>query len=380
MPKIYIVGASLTKIDRHFDKSIKDLVSEVYDSLISNLKEDSIDAVVVSSALSGVIYNQLNLASIITDYLQLKDLSVYNVELGEASGASAIHIAFSLVRSGIHKSVLVIGVDKLSEYPTWKANRLYSMVLDSEIDYHYGISPVNYAALLTKLYMKRYGYSRNDLTYWPVLMHQNATKVPHAQLRFPISPQKALSGLTMSEPLTIYDTWPIGDGAAALLIANEDIARKYSDELVELAGIGSSGSDLGIPSRDDPLYFPNTYRAFRRALSMANIDGKGLRTYEIHDNYTISAILTLEALGLTERGGGCRFVKELSSGNVGLGINLSGGLKARGHPLGATGVYQVAEIYMQLIGKFPISVDAEVGLAHNMTGLDFTTFITILRR
>lgn len=378
--KVVIVGASLTKIDRHFDRSLKDLAWEVFNSLMDNVKDDHIDALVVSSTTSGITYNQLNLASIIADHLSLRNISLYDVEVGEAGGAAATHLAYSLIKSGLHKSVLVIGIDKLSDFPTWKMNRVISMLLDSEFEYHYGFSPVNIAALLMKMYMKKYGYKREELAYWPVKMHENASKIPHAQLRFTISVRKVVEGLIFSDPLTIYDTWPLGDGAAALLITRDELASKFSDTKVEIAGLGSSGGLPDIFMREEPLFFLNTYEAFMKALAMAKVEKKKINTLEIHDNYTSSALLILESLKLVEKGSGGRAVMNSKLNCCDhFNINLSGGLKARGHPLGATGLYQIAEIYMQLIGVFPISVNADIGLAHSMSGIDNVSYVTILK-
>jgi len=214
-------------------------------------------------------------------------------------------------------------------------------------------------------------------------MHEYGSRNPFAQLRFRIRVEDVLSSPVVSDPIRLLDSSPIGDGAAALVLASEDVARKLSDTLVEVAGVGMATDSVDLSSRQSILEATSVKLAASKAYSMAGIGPRDVDVAEVHDAFTITGLLCLEALGFSERG---RAWKEFADGRFAAGdkpsVNLSGGLKARGHPVGATGVYQVAEVAMQLRGDFP-GVKAgspTIGLAVNFGGVATQTSVVILKR
>ncbi|RLG85238.1 MAG: acetyl-CoA acetyltransferase, partial [Thermoprotei archaeon] len=236
---------------------------------------------------------------------------------------------------------------------------------------------------LMRLYMERYGATREDMALWPVMMHDNSYHNPYAQLRFKTTIQHVISSPIIADPIRLLDSSPIGDGAAVVILASEEIAKKITDTPIEIAGVGLSTDSVDLATREDLLTARSIRLAAHKAYKMANVEPKYIDVAEVHDAFSINAMLVLEELGFAERGKAWKMLKE---GRFRPGdkptVNPSGGLKARGHPVGATGVYQVAEVAMQLRGDFPgVRVDkAEIGLAQNMGGVAVSTSVIILKR
>ena len=375
----YLVASSGIKIDRYFEKSYKELFREVVDELFKKLDNYSIDTVIISSMASELIEHQSNLATILSDYLSIRDVRIYRIESGEASGLAAVQIADSMIRSGLSKSVVVVGIDKLTDYPNAHIASIYSSLKDSEYLQLQGVSPLAEAAILAKLYMRRYDYSYEDLFTWPYTMHQNSPDTPHAQLRFKISPDSYRESPILAEPLRLLDSYPFGDGASAVYMVSEDLVREF-DTAVSIEGVGASNDIADIASRDDPLIFSSVRRSFEQALSTAGVDKNMIKYIEIHDNYTPNAFIVLESLGLAERGQAPeQFENSVINGTH---VNLSGGLKARGNPWGATGIYQIHELFGALIGEFKRNVlgEVEYAAAQSMSGSGDASYSIVLKR
>jgi acetyl-CoA C-acetyltransferase len=232
-------------------------------------------------------------------------------------------------------------------------------------------------------YMHTYRIPREAFADFAVLMHKNGSKNPYAQLPFEISRETVMNSDRIADPITLFDCAPVGDGAAALIICPLDDAPKYSDSFVEIAGIAGATDTIDVASRADMLSLNSTVVAADKAYKMAKIAPGDIDVAEIHDTFTITGALSLEDLGLCERG---KFAKLLEDGAFEPGgtvaINPSGGLKSRGHPVGATGVYQAAEVTMQLLGKADrMQVqEAELGLTQNLGGSGSSSFVSVLRR
>ncbi|MEM0439048.1 MAG: hypothetical protein DJ555_03485 [Desulfurococcaceae archaeon] len=370
---VFINAGSAVEIDRHFDKGFKALALEAFRRLESSYGSVEPDTLVISSMAPESMSEQIGIAGVIADHLALRRLKVFRVEMGEASGLAAILTAYSLVSSGLSKGVLVIGVEKVSEYPVSLIAKVYSMIGDSDYTGLYGISPASEAAILAKIYMDRYGYSYEDLFKWPVLMHKNAVKNPHAQLRFMLKSDSYKDSPIISEPLRLLDAYPFGDGASALYISSMP-----GDTAVEISGVGSSNDSCDAISREDPLFFRSVRESFDDALRMAGIGRDRVKYIEIHDSYTPYAYIVLESLGLVERGDAPRKISMESSSIDTTYVNISGGLKARGHPWGATGIYQTYEVFRSLLGEAELS--DSYGAVQSMNGPGSQSYSVIMRR
>jgi len=374
--RVFINAVGGVEIDRHFDKGYKALALESVKRLEKDYGSVEPEALVIASMSSELLGEQVGLAGILADYLGVKRLKVFRVEMGEASGLAAIIASYYMVSSGLVRSSLVIGVEKTVELPTPHIARVYTMIGDSEYMGLYGISPASEASILAKLYMASYSYTYEDLFKWPVAMHRNATKNPHAQLKFAIRGDSYRDSPVISEPLRLLDAYPFGDGASAVYMSS-----RPGDVAAEIAGIGSSNDVLDAPSREDPLFFASVRESFTEALRVAGVDREAIRYVEIHDSYTPYAYIVLESMGLVERGEAPkRFSPEASQVDR-VYINLSGGLKARGHPWGATGVYQVYELFQLLAGRWsPVDIGDGYAAAQNMNGAGAQSYVAILRR
>lgn len=367
MVEVRIVGYATYKIDRHYNLGLRDLAVAVFEDLKSKLKEFvKPDIVIVANAYAEAINHQAFLGGKIPSYLGLNSKSL-RVEVGDGSGGSAIFTAYSLLKSEIAKTVLVLGIEKLSDYPSKYLNETLSYNLDEEYGYQTGLVPHAYAALLMKRYMKNYGVDYSYFANWPIYMHSNAVENPYAYLRFPAKLDAVISSQVVSEPLRLFDLGARGDGAAAVYLTTDEISSKLSDEYTKVEYVTAATSDISF----DPL-LPSVKSIGIEARDII----KGSEIAEIHDSYSILAALQLEALGLGEEG------KSLSTLNSLIPINYSGGLKARGYPGGATGVYQVAEIHQQLLGEFPgkkVS-GAERGFVLSTDDLSRVSYFIYLRR
>lgn len=386
---VYIVGIGFTKISRWFDKSARTLFTEALIKAIDDAGGLKPKAIVVGNMTSSVLMEQDSLAALLADYSGFRGVPSFKVEAACASGGAAFYAGYALVSSGIVDVVAVGGVEKLTEKTTSHTTKALAQAADTEYELFYGTSFVGLNALIARLYMIKYNYSIEDMAYWPVRMHEYASYNPYAQLPRKIDLKTVLSSPVIADPLRLYDCSPIGDGAAVLiLVRGEEKAREVAkntgrDVLVEVKGVGMATDSIDLGSRRDLLVMDSTIKASREAYKMAGIDAKQVDYVEVHDAFSITAYLSIEDLGFAEKGQAAKLYRE---GRFGKGdkpeVNFSGGLKARGHPVGATGIYQIAEVAMQLRGDFPgyKASDPEIGVAQNLGGVGTYTTVVVLQR
>ncbi|MGC9210140.1 MAG: thiolase family protein [Acidilobus sp.] len=375
--EVMVEGVGMVKVERHYDKGLTDLAAEAAFKAIDEAGAKTVDYVVVSNALSPLQDEQLDLGGYLATSLGLRGARALKVEAGEASGLAAVQIASSLIESGMAGRVLVVGVEKVTEFPSAKTYRHLQMVYDAESRAHYNVGFAADAAMLTRLYLDTYGVDRELLSYWPALMHNNAKENPYAMLNFAIKPDRVSKALMIADPLTLLDTFPLGDGAAAIVLSDKDSSSRPIAKITAIESATGLGS---IELSDDPLTIDSVAEAYKRLQSLAGVDSFDF--IELHDSFTIMALLILETIGLAPKGKAAELVAEGRFSPTGSGpvANPSGGLKARGHPIGATGVYQVAEAALQVAGKFPgVQVrGARRGLVISMNGLGSTAFTALV--
>lgn len=384
MRKVYIVGVGLVKVGRHFDKGLRELFAEAALKAIDDTKGVEVEALVVGNMCSSSLCEQDNLGVLLADYSGLIGKPAYKVEAACGSGGVALFTGYTLVSSGLFNIVMVGGVEKLTEYPTRTVTSALAQASDAEYELYFGASFTGLNALIMRYYMERYSVTRDEISEWPVLMHENALSNPYAQLRFKITRDQVSKSQVIADPIRLYDASPIGDGAAAVILASEDIARKITDTPVEIAGLGMATDKLYLASRSRLDLFEATVKASKIAYSMAGVSSKDIDVAEVHDAFSILGLINIEDLGFVSEKG--KAAKLLCEGRFRPGdkptVNPSGGLKARGHPVGATGVYQVAEVAMQLRGDFPgVKVsNANIGLAQSIGGVGSIVTVIILKR
>ncbi|MEM0379979.1 MAG: thiolase domain-containing protein [Desulfurococcaceae archaeon] len=388
MNRVFVVGVGLTKIDRFYEKNARDLFVEAYLKAVedSGVKPQ---ALVVGNMTSSVLMEQDSLAALLADYVGLRGIPAFKVEAACGSGGAAIYAGFSLIKSGLVDIVAVGGVEKLTEGLTSETTRALAQAADAEYELFYGVSFTGLNAMLARLYMNRFNYSREDMAYWALRMHEYASYNPYAQLPRKTSLEEILKSSVVADPLHLFDCAPIGDGAAvAILVRGEERAREISramghDVLVEITGIGYATDSVDIGSRIDLLKLVSTVEASKQAYRMADVSERSIDYVEVHDAFHITGFLALEDMGFADKGLAPKLWKE---GRFGKGdkpeVNFSGGLKARGHPVGATGVYQLIEATMQLRGDFPgfKASDPEIAATHNIGGVGTFSIVTVVKR
>ncbi|MGC9012178.1 thiolase domain-containing protein [Thermogladius sp.] len=389
MEKVYIVGAGMTKIGRLFEKSARALFSEALWKAIEDAGGLRPDAVVVGNMTSSVLMEQDNLGPLLVDFAGLRGLPAFKVEAACGSGGAAVYTGYALVKSGLADVVAVGGVEKLTEGVTSEVTKALAQASDAQYELIYGATFTGLNAMVMRYYMEKFGYNREDFAYWPLRMHEYASYNPYAQLPRKTTLEAILNSPLIADPIRLFDASPIGDGAAVvILVRGEERAREVAkktgkDVLVELASVAMATDSVDIASRRDLLTMESTVTAAREAVKRAGISLKDVDYAEVHDAFSITGFLALEDIGFAPKGEAPKLWKE---GRFAKGdkpeVNFSGGLKARGHPVGATGVYQVAEAYLQLRGDFPgyKASSPEVALTHNIGGVGTITAISVLRR
>ncbi|MEM0445114.1 MAG: beta-ketoacyl synthase N-terminal-like domain-containing protein [Nitrososphaerota archaeon] len=382
MRKVFIAGVSVSKVEEHWSQSVDALVTKVVADL-TDVRLRKIDGIFVASALAETLQNQGNLGAIVAEDLGLSGVPALRVEAGDASGAAALYTGYQSILSGISDIVLVVGVEKMSDASPEEAMFLSS--LSERYDYvgYQGVTESSIAAMMYKVYLEKYELPQEMVAQFPVIMHENAAKAPHAQYQFKTTLENVLSSPVISPPLRRLETTAPADGAAAVLLCSQDFLPTIQhDQIVEIAGCATS-TDIVFPfDREDPLKVSAASRAFEEALARAGVSRNEIKVLEIHDSYSILANLILESIGYSEPGKSGLDAKNgmYSQGGKPV-INTFGGLKARGHPIGATGVYQAAEIYMQLTrlaGSCQVD-GAQTGAMINLAGLGSAAYAFVMR-
>ncbi len=341
----YISGAGFTRVTNHWDLSLEDLAVEAGIRALEDSGHEEIDAVVVANSFSGTANGQEDLSSIIVDQLGIRDAPSFKVSLEGASGAAAIITATALVNSGIARRVLVIGVEKMSDVTALEDLTLISSTsLDRRFEREIGATIHSQHALIMQTYMRRYNIGEEDFGHFPVLMHENACVVPHAQFRYKLKLENYMRSPYLAEPLKLFDVPAEGDGAAAVVVSERGE--------VKISGFSISSGKVMLSLREDLLRLDVVRSSVKRALDMAEMDLSSISFTKIHDSSSVLAYLQLESIGLAEEGKAPQLTAEGRFSRDGeMPVNPEGGLKARGYPVGASAVYQAAEAYLQLTGR-----------------------------
>lgn len=377
--KAYIASVGLTPIGDHWEKSLMDLAVQAARDALKPLGKGKPDQIIVGNMFSAVGASQEHLGAYLGSSLGLTGVPAFKVEAACASGGSAFNVGYNLVRSGAIESALVVGVEKMRDLEPEEVSRALAMAETAEYTQFVGATFAALNGLLARYYMEEANVTRDELSSIPVLDHSNAVTAAHAQFRKAITPEVVGRSSMVADPLRLFDCAPVGDGAAATLIVGEKGAAG-AKKLVEVLGGRIATNDFSIYERDDMLDFRATREAFKGAMAQAGLAPGKLSALEVHDAFSVVGALSLEAMGFSKRGEGSRDAKAGKYSPKGeLPINTFGGLKARGHPVGATGMYQIAEAYMQLTGQAGKNqVDgAKYAATQNIGGVDSTSAVHV---
>ena len=381
--KAYVASAGFTKVGDHWEKSILDLAVEAARGAMKGAPKVEPDQIIVGNMFSAVGAGQEHLGALLAGALGAKGTPAYKVEAACASGGTAFDVALSMVKSGALDSALVVGVEKMRDLEPEEVSGALAMAESAEYTQFVGASFAALNGLLARHYMERMDVSRDELSAIPVLDHANAVTAEHAQFRKAITPEVVSRSSMVADPLRLFDCAPVGDGAAAVMLVGDRAAAGAKGTVAEVLGGQVSTSQFSLYERPDMLEFKASRSAFEKAMAQAGLPAKKLDLLEIHDAFSVVGALSLEAMGLSKKGMGAKDAKEgrFSKGSD-LPINTFGGLKARGHPVGATGVYQIAEAYLQLTGaagKNQVE-GAEYAATHNIGGVDATAAVHVFGR
>ncbi|MEJ5165394.1 MAG: thiolase domain-containing protein [Thermoanaerobaculia bacterium] len=380
MREIAVLGYGLTKFGELWDKSLRDLFVEASLKAIEKAGIEEIDALYVGCMSSGLFNEQEHLGALMADYLGKNPIPATRIESACASGGAAVLQGVYAIASGFYETVLVGGVEKMTDISGGNATIALGTAADSSYELFFGATFPGLYALMATAHMEKYGTTRDALSMVAVKNHFHGKFNPYAQFPFEITKEQVLQSPMVAEPLHLLDCSPITDGAAAIVLTTKEKAEKIGKPYILLKGFGQASDTIALYQREDITFLGAVSKAAERAYKMANIAPKDICVAEVHDCFTIAEIMVYEALGFAEKGKGQELILK---GETKLGgkipVNTSGGLKAKGHPVGATGVAQVCEIFQQLTGEAgERQVEgAKIGLCQNMGGTGASSVVTI---
>ncbi len=383
MRDVAIIGVGQTKVGEHWAISLRHLALEAVQAAMADAGVTRADALYVGNMLSGELAGQEHLGALVADFAGLRGIEAFKVEAACGSGAAALRMGYVAVAGGLADIVVVVGVEKMTDMLGPDTTAALAMAADGDYEAAQGASFVAINALLMRRYMHEYGYNHQDFAPFAVNAHRNGTNNPHAMFRFPVTAERFARAKMICDPINLLDSSPICDGAAAVVLAPADAARALSAAPIRIAASAVGTDALAVHDRRDPLVLDGAVLSTRRACEQAGIEPQDVDLFELHDAFGIMAALSLEAAGFADKGQGLRLALEGEIGIEGrVPIATMGGLKARGHPVGATGVYQVVEVVQQLRGLAGANQvpNARTGLAQNIGGSGATVVTHILER
>jgi acetyl-CoA C-acetyltransferase len=372
MREVYIVGIGQTDVDEHWEKSLLVLAGDASLAALQDAGLPVVEGVFVGNMLSGAANHQQHLGTLVADWIGMKNAEAFRLESACSSGASAFRAALMAVASGEIDSALAVGVEKMTDSPGPEITASLATAADAEWEVAQGLSFVALNALIMQRYMFEYGWKHEDFANFSINAHANAMHNPHARFHDPITKEGFHKATIIAEPINILDASPMGDGAAAVvLVSGDSLSRFPVQKRVKVIASAAATDTISIHSRKDALWLKAAESSACQAYAQAGVTPADIDLFELHDAFSIMAALSLEAAGFAERGKGPRLAldQQISpSGRV--PIATLGGLKARGHPVGATGMYQIVEVAQQLRGMAGRSqVDgAHIGMAQNIGG------------
>ena len=383
MRDVAIIGVGQKKVGEHWDVSLRHLALEALQAAMADAGVAQADALYVGNMLSGELTGQEHLGALIADFAGLRGIEAFKIEAACGSGAAAVRMGYVAVAGGLADIVAVVGVEKMTDTLGPDTTTALAMAADGDYEASQAVSFVALNALLMQRYMYEYGYRHQDFAAFAVNAHRNGANNPFAMFRFPVTAERFAKAKMICTPVNLLDSSPICDGAAAVVLAPADAAHALSTAPVRVAASAVGTDALAVHDRRDPLVLDGAVLSTRRAYEQAGVGPEDIDLFELHDAFSIMAALSLEAAGFADKGQGLRLALE---GKIGIEdripIATMGGLKARGHPVGATGTYQVVEVVQQLRGLAGANQvkNARMGMAQNIGGSGATVITHILGR
>lgn len=383
MREVAVIGIGQTKVDENWEKSLRELAGDAALAALLDSGLTATDAVYVGNMMSGSANHQQHLGAYIADWIGMRYAEGIRLEAACSSGAAAFRSGVMAVASGQLETALVVGVEKMTDSPGSEITAELATAADADWEAGQGLSFVALNALIMRRYMHEYGWKKEDFAPFAVNAHSNAMHNPFARFHEPTTIEEYMKAPMVADPINLMDASAIGDGAAACVLVPLEKLQKSARPLVKVAASAAATDTIAIDQRKDPLWLKAANKAGGAAYAQAGIGPEQIDFFELHDAFSIMAVLSLEANGFCEKGKGPSLALDgeiLLNGRV--PIATRGGLKARGHPVGATGMYQIVEVVQQLRGEAGGSqvADARIGMAQNIGGSGSNILTHILQR
>jgi acetyl-CoA C-acetyltransferase len=379
MRPVAIIGVGMTPVGEHWDKSLRMLGAEAIESALSDAHIDAVDALYLGNSYGTTFSSQSHLGALLADYAGLGNIEAYAVEAGDASGGAALRTGYLAVASGAVNIALVVGVEKSSDSIGSSRVEGRNVSLDADFESIHGATLPALAAMLMRRYMYEYGVELSAFEGFSINAHANGKRNPLAMYRNLIKAGAFAKAPFVADPVNLFDGAPDADGAAAVILAPLEWALDRVGQPIKIAGSAVATDTLAVHDRKDPLYLKAVALSTQKALAQAEKNRDQLDLLELHDAFTILTTLSFEAMGYAERGAGWRLTDKIGLTGE-LPISTFGGLKSRGNPTGATGVYQAVEAVLQLRGlanENQVS-NAKTALIQNLGGIATTAITHIL--
>ncbi|HBW46727.1 TPA: acetyl-CoA acetyltransferase [bacterium] len=389
MREVYIVGIGITSFGR-LEYPLVEIASYPSVVALQDAGLDTVDHLFVANMGGGRINHQTALSSAVLDHLSLWPAGSETIENGPASGSSAVKLGFQAIASGMCETVLVAGAERMSEVNQLDATDFVATLTHPMAEQIYGITLPALAGMFTRLYMEKYGVTRRHLAMVAVKNHGNAMDNFFAHVHTRVTLEGILddrdaetNNPVIADPLHFFDMCPVSDGGAAVVLASKEVAKKLGKPMIRIAGVGQATDTHAVHERPDPTELTAVRLAAKRAFEMAKIEPKDVNVAELHDAFTILEIAESEEVGFFKKGEGHLALERGETQLTGkIPINPSGGLKAKGHPVGATGVAQVHEIVLQLRGQAEKRQvkDPKIGFTCNFGGFGNNVVCTVIKK
>ncbi|HSQ16421.1 MAG TPA: thiolase domain-containing protein [Anaerolineales bacterium] len=382
MREVAIIGIGQTPVEERWDKSLREIAGDAVIAAMNDAGRDRADGIFVGNMMSGILSHQENLGTLIADWVGLRGTEAFKIEAACGSGAGAVHMGVMAVASGYMDCVIAMGVEKMSEKPMPETTAALATAADADYEADEGVSFVGLNALIMQRYLYEYGWKHADFAPFSINAHANAIHNPNARLREPITQAEYAKARMICDPINLLDASPTGDGAAALVLVPLETLQPTGMKRIKIAGSAAATDSIAVHNRHEPLWLAAAFASAQKAYAQAGNKPADIDVFELHDAFSIMSALSLEACGFAERGQGPRLGLDgeiIPTGRI--PIATRGGLKARGHPVGATGVYQILEVVQQLRGEAgQTQVDGAVtGMAQNIGGSGSNIITHILR-
>lgn len=383
MCRVGVIGIGHGVFGRRDDATVQELAFEAFRIAMNDaaISRDELDASVIAAVPE--YHKQRSVAGVVQEYLGLNPKPTWLTEVACASGSAAIRTAYMAIKSGMHDVVAVVGCQKMTELSTPEILALMGRVGEVQWESVFGTTFPGYYAMFANRHMNQFGTTREQLLAVAIKNHHYGAMNPNALFQKEITMEKALASASVASPFCVYDCCANADGAACLILAGEEKAKALCRVPVWLDGVGCASASMSVLRRPNLTGLSSTQEAARQAYRQAKVTAGDIQVADVHDCFTIAEIMAYEDLGFCEKGQGGRFIEERQSYIGGrVAVNVDGGLKAKGHPIGATGVSMAYEIVSQLrgnCGKRQVP-DATIGVTHNVGGIGQYSFVHVYRR